>query len=139
MVDILNAEYPNLRMYRRAVHKAILLDEMQGPEFIVANKKVLQMHVDGAELGKSPTNQFAYDVLLWRTPIIITTNNWNLGTLAAIDREWIEGNCVAVEIAEPVWQTTKADSTAQPGGPLGGAKGSKRPLATPEGSPDHMR
>eukprot|EP00973_Karenia_brevis_P083196 11537077-Karenia_brevis.AAC.1 len=78
---------------------------MKGPQFIVNNKKALQAHVDGAELGQSPTQQYAYNVFLWRTPLIITTNNFNLTSLAAVDREWVEANCYAVCIAEPVWDS----------------------------------
>ena len=62
VVDILNADHPNLKGYCRGKHKAILLDEMRDPSFIVKNKKALQSHVDGAELGHSPTQQFVYNV-----------------------------------------------------------------------------
>ena len=34
VVDILNAEHPNLKGYRRGRHRAILLDEMKSPEFV---------------------------------------------------------------------------------------------------------
>ena len=79
------------------------MDEVADPSFIVNNKKVLQAHVDGALLGQSATQMFVYEVFLWRTPIILTTNNWNLSGLAEDELEWINANCVVVHIAEPVY------------------------------------
>ena len=103
VVDILNAEHPNLKSYRRGQHRAVLLDEMKGPAFICSDKKIVQSHVDGAELGQSPTQQFVYESFLWRTPIIITTNNWDLSCLDQTDQDWLLSNAVAVHLAEPVW------------------------------------
>jgi hypothetical protein len=127
VVDILNAEHPNLKSYSRIKHRAILLDEMKGAEFIVKNKKALQAHVDGAELGQSPTQQFVYNVFLWRTPLIITTNNFDLSKMSPIDRDWVLANAVAVHIAEPVWATKEK--------PKCNAKrpaASRTPLSTPQ-------
>ena len=55
VVDVQHAEHPDLRSYRRPVHKAVLMDEVASPKFIVENKKVLQAHVGGAILGQSST------------------------------------------------------------------------------------
>ena len=33
-----------------------------------------------------------------------TTNNWDLACLSEAEREWVEANCVAVHVAEPVFQ-----------------------------------
>ena len=84
-------------------HKAVQLDEVSSPEFVVANKKVLQAHVDGAKLGQSPTQRFTYEVFLWRKPIILTTNNWEYGNMSEADRNWITMNAVAVHIRDRVW------------------------------------
>ena len=94
---------PDLRDYDRSVHKAVIFDEVASPAFIFGNKKVFQSHVDGAKLGQSPTQQFAYEVMLWRTPLIVTTNKWNLDGYEEEDVEWLLANCVAVEVNEPVW------------------------------------
>ena len=103
VVDIQHALHPDLRGFRRGHHLCLLLDEMSSPEFIAKNKKLLQAHVDGAKLGQSATQLYSYNVFLWRVPIIITTNNWNLNDLEAVDREWVESNCIPVHINEPVW------------------------------------
>ena len=36
--------------------------------------------------------------------IILTTNNWDLARLSETEREWVDANCVAVHVAEPVFQ-----------------------------------
>ena len=103
VVDCQHAEHPDLRGYRREAHRAVLLDEVASPQFVADNKKVLQAHVDGAKLGQSATQLYVYSVMLWRTPIILTTNKWNLADLDAEDQEWIRANCVAVAVNDPVW------------------------------------
>ena len=39
VVDCQHADHPDLRSFERGKHKAILLDEVSSPAFIVANKK----------------------------------------------------------------------------------------------------
>ena len=104
VVDVQHAEHPDLRSYQRAQHHAVLFDEVHQPTFITGNKKVLQAHADGAILGQSATQLFSYEVFLWRTPLMLTTNNWDLSKLTPSDRNWIDENCVAVCIDQPVWQ-----------------------------------
>ena len=106
VVDVQHAEHPDLRCFRRAEHKALLLDEVADPSFIVKNKKLLQAHVDGAKLGQSPTQLFSYEVFLWRVPIMLTTNNWCLDALTEEEREWVHSNCVAMCIDTPVYAAT---------------------------------
>jgi hypothetical protein len=110
VVDVQNAQHPDLHAYRRGGHKAILLDEVKDPSFIVNNKKLLQAHVDGAILGQSATQMFTYEIFLWRTPIILTTNKWSLEKFDKADLNWIEANCVPVYIGEPVYETSKTSS-----------------------------
>ena len=100
--------------YRRPVHKATVLDEVMGPDFIVENKKLLQALVDGAKLGQSATQLFAYQIFLWRMPLIITTTKWDYSHLDAVDKDWIEANRVPVHISEPVWDETPQPKPASP-------------------------
>ena len=92
VVDVQHAQHPDLRAYRRGRHRAILLDEVSSVAFIVANKKLLQAHVDGAILGQSATQLFSYAIFLWRVPIILTTNNWDLSSLQEHEMEWTLSN-----------------------------------------------
>ena len=103
VIDVQHAEHPDLHGLRRHHHLAILLDEVASPAFIANNKKLLQAHVDGAILGQSATQLYTYEVFLWRVPIMLTTNNWDLTGLTADQRDWIEANCVAVHVTEPVF------------------------------------
>ena len=109
VVDVQGAKHPDLHGYRRGKHKAILLDEMRTATFIVENKKLLQAHVDGALLGQSATQMFTYEAMLWRVPIIVTTNKWRPSDFDAEDQDWLEANCVAIHINEPVWVHATAD------------------------------
>ena len=108
VVDVQHAAHPDLRAYRRGLHKAVLLDEMASPEFIVTNKKLLQAHVDGAILGHSSTQLFTYELFLWRTPLMITTNNFDYSAFSAADKDWLESNCVAVYVGQPVWKVLRS-------------------------------
>ena len=112
VVDVQHAEHPDLHGFRRQQHLAILMDEVASPSFISGNKKLLQAHVDGAILGQSATQLYTYEVFLWRVPIILTTNNWNLTGLTPAERERVEANCIAVNIAEPVFQSAMPLPTA---------------------------
>ena len=104
VVDVQHAEHPDLRGFQRHQHRAIVLDEVASPSFIVSNKKVLQAHVDGAILGQSATQLYTYEVFLWRVPIMLTTNNWDLTKLTDEERGWVETNCVVVHVENAVYE-----------------------------------
>ena len=105
VVDVQHAQHPDLRGYRRQEHAAILLDEVSSPKFICDNKKVLQAHVDGAILGQSATQLYTYEVFLWKTPLMLTTNDFDYSAYTESQKNWIETNAVAVLVDEPVWDT----------------------------------
>ena len=134
VVDVQHADHPDMHGYERHRHLAVLMDEVQSPHFIANNKKLLQAHVDGAILGQSATQLYTYEVFLWRTPIILTTNNWDLSTLTVAENEWIASNCVAVYIGEPVY------AAARPS-PSGRSPSRRRPIGerTPPASPEQKR
>ena len=113
VVDVQHAEHPDLRCFRRHEHRAVLLDEVAGPTFVVNNKKLLQAHVDGAKLGQSSTQLFSYEVFLWRVPIMLTTNNWCLDELTEDQREWVASNCIAIHVGEPVFEEARAKRPRQ--------------------------
>jgi len=108
VVDVQHAEHPDLHGFRRHHHVAVLLDEVADPIFIVNNKKLLQAHVDGAILGQSATQMFTYEVFLWRVPIILTTNKWDLSGLTDAELDWVRSNCVAVHVDTPVYELSGA-------------------------------
>ena len=104
---------------------------MESPTFIVSNKKVLQAHVDGAILGQSATQLYTYEVFLWRTPLMLTTNNWDYRAFSDADQNWIQENCVVVHVPGPVWESPplRLASTASV---LKRTRSMRTPLASPE-------
>ena len=111
VVDVQHADHPDLHGFKRHHHLAVLLDEVASPKFIANNKKLLQAHVGGAISGQSATQMYTYEVFLWKVPIVLTTNNWDLSCLSAADREWVTASCVAVHIAEPMFAIEVATKT----------------------------
>ena len=103
VVDCEGALYPDLRAFDPKKHQAVICDEICGPSFVLGNKKVLQQHVDGARLGQSPTQRDAYEVFLWRTPVMVTTNHWDTHALTQQDAEWLLKNCFVEKVLNPVW------------------------------------
>ena len=126
------------------------MDEAASPLFLVGNKKLLHAHVDGAILGQSATQLFSYKVFLWRTPIMLTTNNFGLDGLSEADKNWIETNAVAVHIGDRVWRSGAIPSltpVASPRPSDGSVGQSRRVWASPAArgqagfmqSPDRLR
>ena len=103
VVDCQHAAHPDLREFDPRKHKAVVMDDIAGSDFVLANKKLLQAHADGAKLGQSPTQTLAYEVFLWRVPVIVTTNHWSVAHHGAVDQEWLAKNCVVEEITEQVF------------------------------------
>ena len=131
VVDVQHAEHPDMHGFRRHHHLAVLLDEVADPSFIVNNKKLLQAHVDGAILGQSATQMFTYEVFLWRVPIILTTNNWDLSGLTDAELDWVRSNCVAVHVASTVYENTRAPQTQGQTQPRPQPQPQARPQAQP--------
>ena len=90
-------------------YDALVLDEISGVNFVLHNKKLLQSHIDGAKLGQSATQMYAYTVWRWRKPIIPTSrfgaNSWAT-TLAALKEsdpeghQWLAQNVLVVTRTE---------------------------------------
>ena len=104
VVDCQAAEHPDLHEFDPLKHVAVVLDDISGPVFVCNNKKLLQQHADGAKLGQSRAQHLSYDVLLWRVPVILTTNYWDTSSLNPADADWVEQNCVVILVSEPVFQ-----------------------------------
>ena len=70
------------------------------------------------KLGKSPTGGWEYEVWLWRTPLICTTNHWPDPTLCPADVDWTSKQVVAVEVDSPVWEAAPKRGRDEPDGEL---------------------
>ena len=103
VVDVQGATAPDLRKFDAEKHRCVVMDEMSaGAGLILDNKKLMQAHEDGASVAQSPTQRFSYEVMLWRVPIVVTTNYWP-PVVGAADKDWLDNNVVAVLVQEPVW------------------------------------
>ena len=104
-MDCQSASVPDLKELSFQDHDALVLDEISGVQFAIDNTRLLQSHIDGAKLGQSATQMYAYDVWWWRKPIILTTNNWAsslaaLETTAPQDHQWLAQNVLVVTRTE---------------------------------------
>ena len=96
---------PDLRVFRRKLHKILILDELH-PKNAVALKKIMQASNDDAIMGASPTMQHAYRVNSYQTMIIVTTNTWSSGFkgMPAADVEWLRANSYYIHVPGPLWK-----------------------------------
>ena len=92
-----------LHDFNPVAHLLVVMDDVSGVDFVLRNKKVLQAHADGALLGQSPTQRFAHGVSLWRVPIVLTCNDWDIAALSATDANWVAENCVVEHITARVF------------------------------------
>jgi len=94
----------NLKELDLEKHKAVLLDEAT-PEMVLQQRKLFQCPAAWISLGNSTTNCHAYDVCLYRIPIIICSNNWSykLNKLTPVDAAWIQENTCHVSVQEKLW------------------------------------
>ena len=63
-----------MRSYDRDRHDCIIYDDVRNADFIRKHQEVFQSKSTIVELGRSPTGQSSFNVLLYRTPQIFTLN-----------------------------------------------------------------
>ena len=95
---------PNLRPMHSGRYSAILFDEGDW-RMCYQNKTMMQASPRPVELGQSQCNDRSYQVLLFRVPLIVCSNDFWAGCNNAAAREWIELNSIYVPITEQVWVT----------------------------------
>ena len=96
---------PDLRSFRRKLHKILVLDELH-PKNAVVLKKIMQASNDDAIMGSSPTMQHAYRVNSYQTMIVVTTNTWSSGFkgMPVADVDWLRANSYYVHVPGPLWK-----------------------------------
>lgn len=94
----------DLRTYSRE-HRLIIFDEASAPQ-IISQKKVFQAGPATIQLGQSSTSIYSYAVYLYRTMLVVCSNDWSftLQKLPADDRDWIVENSVHVLVTEPLFE-----------------------------------
>ena len=99
LVDCANSLSPDLRAWDYFALKGMVFDE-GCPELMLTQKKLFQAGMYDVVMGQSSTNMYAYKIYNWRKMMIITTNSWDLSTLAPADRHWIENNTVLLDLKD---------------------------------------
>lgn len=94
---------PNLRPMQTGRYTAILFDEGTW-RLPAANKALFQASSRPVELSQSQCNDRCYQVLMFRVPMIICTNNFWEGCDDPELREWIELNSYYVKVEERVFK-----------------------------------
>ena len=96
---------PDLRAYRLRKHGLILFDEIVAQQ-VVAQRKLFQAQSARVQLGCSATNCHSYDVFVWRTKMVLASNNWesSLAELSDSDQAWVVANSIVLQVNEPMWQ-----------------------------------
>ena len=104
IVDCQNASVPDLRGLSREKHSCLVLDEVPGVAFALANKRLLMSHIDGAKLGQSATQMYSYNVWWWKKPIILTSNKWRSSYEEASpeDKDWLDKNILYQPLSAPL-------------------------------------
>ena len=95
-----SATAPDLRNYNSEVHKYIVFDNVNDMDFILNYRAMFQSNNDIHALGDSKTGMYAYEVYIWRVPIVITVDmsaKWDPNEL------WIKDNCFNVFLDGPSW------------------------------------
>ena len=96
---------PNLRAYRLRIHGLILFDEIVAAQ-VAQQRKLFQAQSAPVQLGCSATNCHSYEVFVWRTKLVLASNNWHssLATLSPDDQEWINLNSIVLDVEEAMWE-----------------------------------
>lgn len=93
---------PNLKELCRTRARAIVFDEAS-PQMVVANKALFQAGIDPVLLAQSKCNDYAYSVFVYGMPMVVCTNDWDIG-VSPHDREWLDKNSVVIQVTEPLWE-----------------------------------
>ena len=103
-VNCASGDEPNLRAYRLRCHGLILFDEIVAGQ-VAKQRKLFQAQSAPVQLGCSATNCHSYDVFVWRTRLVLASNNWHtsLSALSVADQEWIHANSIVLDVEEEMW------------------------------------
>ena len=93
---------PNLRPVHSGKYSAILFDEGDW-RLCYQNKTMMQASPRPVELGQSQCNDRSYQVLLFRVPLMICSNDFWHGCDNDAAREWIELNSIYIRVDTQVW------------------------------------
>ena len=91
---------PDLRHFRRNVHKCIIFDEVR-PEQVLANKALLQAAVEPVQMAQSQCGAFRYNIWVYGVAFILCSNAFPLEANESLnepDAEWLRKNITLAEL-----------------------------------------
>jgi hypothetical protein len=97
-----NCTTPNMRPLLSGRYSAVLFDEGDW-QLCFQNKAMMQASSRTVELGQSQCNDRSYQVLLYRVPLIVCSNDFWAGCTNNEARLWIEQNSIYIRIDSEVW------------------------------------
>ena len=93
---------PNMRPILSGKYLAVLFDEGDW-RLCYLNKTMMQASSRPVELGQSQCNDRSYQILLYKMPLIVCSNDFWAGCTNIAAREWIELNSIYLRIESEVW------------------------------------
>ena len=93
---------PNMRPILSGKYLAVLFDEGDW-RLCYLNKTMMQASSRPVELGQSQCNDRSYQILLYKMPLIVCSNDFWAGCDNIAAREWIELNSIYIRIESEVW------------------------------------
>ena len=100
----LGGNLPSLRYFRRSQHLCIIFDEASSQQ-VLANKMVFQAGVDNLTLSQSQCNTNAYNVWVWKVPMVLCSNDFQLisrpsAPMAAEDEDYLKVNVIDASLPD---------------------------------------
>lgn len=95
-----SAESPDLRQLDRAKHGYIVFDNVNDMKFVLDSRALFQANNDIHTLGESKTGIYAYQVWLYRMPVVVTVD---MSAKWATNEPWISENCVDIFLDGPCY------------------------------------
>lgn len=117
---------PNFRTFDVNVHDAILLDNINDAQFILDNRGLLMARNAVHHLSQTATGLFTYPCYLHRVPVMVTMDlekPWPTS-------DWLQANCVVVEVREGEYFFTPKDIVPEGPGPSS-STASSSPIIVP--------
>lgn len=92
VVTVQGQETLDLRDFKYGFHDALILDNVNSLDLVLANRALLQSNNDTHRLGVSSTGIYSYAVYLWAVPVVLTMD-LDVNTAEALKRsEWLRAN-----------------------------------------------
>jgi hypothetical protein len=94
---------PNLKEWLSGEYQALVCEEASW-ELMWNNRMLFQSGPRPVCVGQSACNEHAFEVSVWQTPIVLTSNAFWSGCKDEAARDWITKNSFYVKVTEPLWQ-----------------------------------